>query len=448
MSKLSPLPCAILGCNLALLASGSASAAGFLEDSKASVTLRNTYYNDDYREGQGVSKLEEWGQGFQLNYSSGFTQGTVGFGLDAIAQWGIRLDGGGRASATGPGTDFSTNADSRQPTNMFPRNSDGSSVNEFGSLSPAVKMRISKTELRYGVIEPNMPVLTLIDGRLLPQLFEGTQITSTDIDNLKLIGGQIEKVKDRGSSSYDSMKVSGALGDSNKFRYVGGDYQLGKSLTLQYYYGNLEDFYKQHFLGAIKTWDIGPGKLKADLRYFHSRPDGANGKGDANYSSSGFYGDGKTRGKVDNDLYSGLFTYSVGGHAISLGYQQSEGESYFPSINLGAGSGVYLITDGMLGRFGAAGEHAWQARYYYNFAAQGIPGLMAGMHYTRGDNIKANDYERKEFERITFISYTLQNGPLKGLGATISQSMYRTNQTGLRAQDEYKLMVKYEIPIF
>lgn len=113
------------------LAAGQA--AGFLEDSKATLSMRNTYYNDDYREGKGVSRLEEWGQGFQLHYQSGFTQGPVGFGMEAIGQYGVRLDGGGQASSTGPGTDFSPTADSRQPTNMFPRNRDGSSANDVSS---------------------------------------------------------------------------------------------------------------------------------------------------------------------------------------------------------------------------------------------------------------------------------------------------------------------------
>jgi hypothetical protein len=445
-SKLIMFTGSCMGLSLSLM--NSIQAAGFIEDSKANLSIRNTYYNDDYREGQGVNRLEEWGQGFQLNFKSGYTQGVAGIGMDAIGQYGVRLDGGGRASATGPGTDFGVNADARQPTNMFPRNSDGSSANQYGSISVAGKMLISRTELRSGVIEPSIPVLTNIEGRLLPQLFQGTQVTSREIDNLKLIGGQIEKVKDRGSSSYDSMKLSGATGDTNKFLFAGADYQLTKNLMLQYYYGNLEDFYKQSFLGATQFWELGGGRLKLDLRYFHSTADGANSKGDAAYSSSGYYDHGSAlRGEVDNDLYSGMFTYTHSGHSLSLGYQKSEGDSYFPSVNPGAGSFVYLITDGMLGRFGSAGERSWQARYFYDFAAMGVPGLVAGGHYTRGDNIKATLSDRTEYERIILLSYTLQAGPLKGLGAVLSKSTYRTNQTGLRNQDEHKLAIKYEIPL-
>lgn len=174
-------------------------------------------------------------------------------------------------------------------------------------------MRYSKSEFRYGVIQPTMPVLTYIEGRLLPQLFKGAQFTSQEIDNLKLTLGRIEQVKDRGSSSYDSMKLSGAREDSNKFNYAGADYQLNKNLLLQYYYGNLEDFYRQHFVGVVNFWELGGGKLKLDLRYFHSTSDGENKQRNSAYSSSGYFNNGLTpRGEVDNDLYSGMFTYTLG----------------------------------------------------------------------------------------------------------------------------------------
>ena len=69
-----------------------AGAAGFIEDSKATLGLRNFYINTDNRSGPGANKNEEWGQGFDLRFISGYTQGTVGFGLDAIGLLGVRQD--------------------------------------------------------------------------------------------------------------------------------------------------------------------------------------------------------------------------------------------------------------------------------------------------------------------------------------------------------------------
>ena len=67
-----------------------AGAAGFIEDSKASVTARNFYINQDTRDGAAKpNKQEEWGQGFIFNFASGYTQSTVGFGVDAIGLYGV-----------------------------------------------------------------------------------------------------------------------------------------------------------------------------------------------------------------------------------------------------------------------------------------------------------------------------------------------------------------------
>ena len=70
-----------------------AGAAGFIDDSKATLGLRNFYINQDTRN-QDANTQEEWGQGFQLNFSSGFTEGTVGVGVDALGLSGVKLDSG------------------------------------------------------------------------------------------------------------------------------------------------------------------------------------------------------------------------------------------------------------------------------------------------------------------------------------------------------------------
>ena len=105
-----------------------ANAAGFIEDSKATLKLRNFYINNDNRD-SGTAKnanyQEEWGQGFQLDFTSGFTQGTVGFGVDAIGLLGVRLDSGkGR---------HGNPASSNYGGTVFPTDSDGRAVSDFSS---------------------------------------------------------------------------------------------------------------------------------------------------------------------------------------------------------------------------------------------------------------------------------------------------------------------------
>lgn len=62
--------------------SDQAEAKGFIEDSSLNLLLRNYYFNRDGKEGRG--DRVDWTQGFLTTYESGFTQGTVGFGVDAF----------------------------------------------------------------------------------------------------------------------------------------------------------------------------------------------------------------------------------------------------------------------------------------------------------------------------------------------------------------------------
>ena len=424
-----------------------AGAAGFIEDSKATLGLRNFYINTDNRSGPGANKNEEWGQGFDLRFISGYTQGTVGFGIDAIGLLGVRLDSSG-ATAGSTATSYGGT--------VFPSESNGEAVDNFSSLGLTAKAKVSQTELKLGTLQPKLPVIVTNDGRLLPQTWQGGQITSGEIKDLTLVGGQIEHVKGRNSSNNEQLSIGGAnarVANSNKFIYGGGDYKITKDLTAQYYYGNLEDFYKQHFLGLVHNWAIGPGVLKSDFRYFNSSDDGANSNTPAYYSNGNYSSTSNGKGKVDNNLYSGLFLYTVAGHTFGGGYQVSNGSSDFPWLNQGDGSSNYTITDMQIQKFGRAGERTWQARYSYDFAKVGVPGLTAGAVYLRGDNIdtysggKQTSNGASEWERDITVAYVVQEGPLKNLGLMWKNAMWRNDIANQRDQDENRLIVSYSIPL-
>lgn len=454
-----PLVVAVSAACLNLSVIAAANAAGFIEDSKATLSLRNFYENLDNRNGTAnPSTNREWGQGFLLNYQSGFTQGTVGFGVDAIGMLGLRLDGGGRAGKTDG---------SNQPGTMFPRETDGSSVDEFSTVGATAKMKISQTELRYGTLMPKLPVITFNDGRILPQTFLGGQVTSKEIKDVTLTAGQIEHVKGRASSNYEEMSIAGSNSgstarDSNQFRFAGADYKVTKDLTLQYYFGQLEDFYSQHFLGLTHSIKLGEGTFKTDLRYFDSNGDGANKNADtqgALYASSGYYGrtatGAVTRGEVDNRLYSALFTYSIKGHTFGAGYQGSNGNSDFPFLNQGDGASAYIITDLQINKFARSGEDTWQARYSYDFGQLGMKGLTAGIIYQYGDNIRTRNGDYMEWERDLTLSYVIPEGQLKGLGFTWRNASLRSDLPaastqgvpGQRDQDENRFIVSYTLPL-
>src|SRR5690554_5641519 len=62
--------------------------ADFVKDSKLSLDMRNYYFA---QETDGGNEGGQWGQGFRLNFQSGFTAGAVGFGVDAFGAVGYKL---------------------------------------------------------------------------------------------------------------------------------------------------------------------------------------------------------------------------------------------------------------------------------------------------------------------------------------------------------------------
>ncbi len=118
----------------AAFVSDQSEATGFVEGSKLDVKTRNYYYNRNNKNG-GVDD-KDWTQGFFGNFSSGYTQGLIGVGIDAFGYAGFKLDGSDKYSGSG---------------NLV-TDSEGKNEDSFGKAGAAVKFRISKTELKIGDI--------------------------------------------------------------------------------------------------------------------------------------------------------------------------------------------------------------------------------------------------------------------------------------------------------
>jgi hypothetical protein len=423
-----------------------AGAAGFLEDSKASISSRTMYYDADMREGASTpaNRQRETAEGLKFDYLSGFTQGTVGFGIDAQALVGIHLDGGKGHHPTGNSNSF------------FP--SDGNeAADEWSRLDGNVKARFSKTEAHLGgALAPNLPILIANDSRLLPQTFEGGTITSKEIDNVTFNFGQLEHASGRASSNSTGLSVAGATEDSNKFQYAGADWKVTKDLLLQYYYANLEDFYKQNFLGLVHVYPIAANQsFKTDIRYFDSSSDGKNG--DPGFRFNNNNGFAKNPGEVDNKTWSAMFTYTLGGNAFLIGHQRVNDDGGFVFLNQGnlvdgngnpegaGGASFYSFTDATVGSFIRAGENTTFGQYSYDFASLGVPGLKASIAYLNGQDIKATNGVGKdlsEHETDARIDYVIQTGALKGFGTTLRHGTYRGNTSTLD-QDQTRLIFNY-----
>ncbi|WP_439864620.1 OprD family outer membrane porin [Pseudomonas antarctica] len=419
---------------------------GFIEDSHATLSSRTMYYGDDNHDG-GVDQSEA-ATALKLDYLSGFTQGSIGFGLDISTLVALHLDGG-------KGHHPDSNS-------FFPSDSDGSADHSWGRGGAIFKTRFSKTELRVGnTFTPNLPILVATDSRLVSQNFEGGMLTSKEIDGLTLIAGKLDQSSGRATSNPTGLAVAGGSKGSNDFRFAGGDWKVTKDLMVQYYRANLENYYTQNYLGLAHVFPLGEEQsFKTDLRYFDSRSEGKNGETGYRFNNNGGYA--KTPGEVDNKTWNAMFTYTFGGHGFVLGHQSVSGNGGFVWLNQGnvvngsnraegnGGTAFYLFTDAIVGSFSRAGEETNFGQYSYDFSKLVVSGLKASVSYLKGDNIKdvrgGNDHS--EWERDVRVDYVVQTGPLKGFGTTLRHGAYRGDNSAVPSQDQTRLIFNYTYALF
>ncbi|MGE8500698.1 MAG: OprD family porin [Pseudomonas sp.] len=364
--------------------------ADFIDDRQVSLGLRNFYIDRDFKQHDAPkSRVGSWTQGFDFRAISGYTEGTVQFGLDVSGQYAYRLDGGG----------------GRGPDTIIPYDdSKGEQVRDYGRAALTAKVRYSKTELKIGEHRPTLPVAFYDDSRQLITTYHGFMLESREVDKLTLTAGRFTEISSRESSNREKMYLFNGPDiqrRSDGLNFAGATYAFTPSLSATYFYGQLEDIYQQQYLGATHNADLGNGfGLKTDLRYFDNREDG-----------KALYGD------IDNRSYGAMTTLRKGAHAIGVGYQRMLGDSTFPTLN-GYAPQPYLVNWSTVA-FVKPNESSWQLRYDLDFASYGVPGLKLMTRYMRGTGIDRgnNDLDQNvESERNIFLSYVVQSGPLKGVG--------------------------------
>lgn len=388
--------------------------ADFIEDSHLTLEARNFYMNRDWRDDHpsGKHKLEEWGQGFMLRFNSGYTEGPVGFGVDALGLLGIKLDAGGGTNGTG----------------ALLVQDDDEAADEFSSLGLTAKMRAGKSVLTLGTHESLLPLSFRNDTRLLPQTFDGAQIVSRDLDKLTLTAGQFRSTRLRDSTDNQDMtmfafaKGGGLIPSkpSDRFNYAGVTYDPLPNLRGTYYYAELKDNYSQHYLNLTHTLPLAEDwRLKSEVRYFHSEEQGNSG--------------------VDNRTLGSMFTLGYKGHNLGVGYQNQSGSTGMPF--LGGGTDPWAFATVTYHHFLYAEEDTWQVRYDLDLATVGVPGLTLMSRYLKGDNFQVGNANADERELNTDLTYTVQKGPLKDVYVRWRNVSYRGSHTV--DNDENRLIVGY-----
>ncbi len=405
---------------MALAVPFAAHAEGFVDDAKVSLNLRNYYFNRNYLNGTDPrinnelqGQAEGWTQSFILDARSGYTAGTVGFGIDVLGLYSVKLDGNANTSNSG----------------LLPEHGPAGNRNvpdDFGRTAVAAKAKISKTELKVGEWFAVLPILRADDGRSLPQTFQGAQITSAEIDGLTLFGGQFWKNSQRNDASREDMSYSGISGGD--FNFGGGEFKFnGNNTLIGLWHARLEDIYQQSYLQLTHSQPVGDWVLGANLGYVTGKDEGSAKAGD-----------------LDNKVYQGALSAKRGNNTFLVAYQRMGGDTKFMRVD--GASGGTLVNDGFTTSFDSPEERSWQVRHDYNFAGLGIPGLVLMNRYMSGSNIHTSGRsDAEEWARESELAYTVQDGTFKNLSIRWRNSSVRRD-VGQDAS-ENRLILNYPLSI-
>lgn len=424
------------------VASQQDNAQGFIEDSKLQLDSRMFYFNRDFRndprgnrhtspKGKENGYAEELGLGFKARYQSGFTQGTVGVGVDAFGLQSIKLDsGGGRHS---------------YDASFFPDKSNKKAKNNASQAGAAVKARISSTTLKYGrQTDVDMPVFSMDDSRLLQETSTGFLVTSEEIDGLQLNAGHFTQLSDLNQVRGDSAGLK-------NIDFVGGNYAITDDLNVAYYYadadldenaGNTFGYKssKKHYLGADYHYDLAADQaLDFDFNFYRTKLGNRHESNDR------------------NKAWSLAAAYTIDAHKFTVGHQRISGDTGYKYGYDGGGS-IYLLNDVQRNSFIGEDENSWQVRYDLDMGKFGVEGLNLMTRYVRGSNVKiqgdtgvnpqlVGKHDGKNWERDIEAGYTFQQGAAKDLNIRVRQATYRASHLGNVDTDEVRVIVNYPLSI-
>jgi imipenem/basic amino acid-specific outer membrane pore len=425
--------------------SDQAEAKGFVEGAALTETVKNYYFNRDNKDGGADQK--DWTQGFLTNFTSGYTQGTVGVGIDAFGYLALKLDGGDGTSGSGN----MSRSDTVDPFN------DSRDVNDSqGKAGAAIKFRISKTELKIGDQQPSTaPVFAVGGSRILPQSASGFQLQSSEIKDLDLEAGHFYSATSQDKNSREGGLYSNYSGiEANSIDYFGGKYGITDNLSASLYGAKLEDIWNQYYANVNLTTPLGGDtSLNTDFNIYRTTDTGDKDVGD-----------------ISNTTFSLATALSfLKAHTFTLAFQKVNGDTPFDYIGVGknnrGGDSIFLANSIQYSDFNGPGEKSVQARYDLKMAEYGVPGLSFMVRYVKGWDIDGTGLadnsqyrtrtgaplygEDGEHHETNFeAKYVVQSGPAKDLSFRIRQAWHVANDDqGEGDVKEFRLITEYPLNI-
>lgn len=427
-------------CALPLCAAeGLGDAGGFVEDSQLRLLLRNSYFNRSKEDGRRDSR--DWTQGVNAQYSSGFTAGSLGVGLDGFAYLGLKLDA--PADKTGTGN--------------LPVHDDGKPADEYAKAGAALKVRVSETVLRVGEQRPDTPVFGVSHFRIVPQTASGLALVSREREGLEVQAGHFTSSTSPVTTNADGDLWAVMAGVTTPSAdYAGATYQFAPGLAASIYGARFSDLWNQYYANLESRTELAAGRqFGLGLTLYRTLDSGQAKAGD-----------------IDNSTLGLSTFFSSGAHRWLLGLQQVVGDTPFDYLGVGdvdrngrngrdQGASIWLPNSAQFSDFNGPNERSWQLRYDLALEHYGVPGLSLMARHIRGWGIDgsqiplgspyAGRYGKNGSHRELNLElrYVVQAGPAKGLSVRARQAWHRADrEQGSGDLDDFRLITDYPIDIF
>jgi imipenem/basic amino acid-specific outer membrane pore len=429
------LTIACIGCFVgsSALASEQNDSKGFIDGSSASVNFRAMYQNRDLRNGAANNNAgtkngyrEDSGLGSQWFFDSGYTKGTLGFGVSGLGLASLRFDGG-----TG-----------RQGNNMFASDSQGHPETAQSKLGGTLNVRISNTVLKYGDQVIQTPVFWSYQARLLPDVATGFYLVRREVAHLTLSAGHFTSLRSPTGMWNDSVNGRDRNTGRKRAGLTAADiavatYDWTPRLSTTLAASDIDDYWRRQYFNTRYVYLIdGQHSLSTDFNAYRTRSEGE-----------------ALGGKNDNVFWSSALGYAFSNHKVTVAFQRGTGKTgYYYGVD-GAGT-ILLNNPSQWSDFVGEDERSVQLRYDLNMSNYGVPGLTFISRYMYGWGITTPSGEAgREHELDLEFRYVVQSGPAKQLTFRVRNAVYRANDaynTSIYGADnnDFRLMVEYPISLF
>lgn len=283
------------------------------------------------------------------------------------------------------------------------------------------------TEIKLGRQVLDTPHADSDDIRMIPNYFEAYTVTNTDIDDLTLSAGIINKMAgwENGVNSADFVDVSETLGvndDIDGIYYASAVYEGIKDLSLSLWYYHYSDIADVLYAEAGYSYTLSKNTtLTLGLQYDGSHETGA-----------------ALLGKQDADTYgiSIEANFADLGLTVLAAYNQDNGETGATGLSLGGGPFFTSMEDQTLDAIGGSGK-AWTVGAGYNFENIGLDGLCFGVAYGSFEADDASVYKSREIDAV--LEYSLS----EKLSVTAAFASVDHRVDSMEDYDQFRLIASY-----